>query len=426
MASESVVRHLRARGVIAQTTNDEGLDSLLQVGSQAVYIGFDPTARSLHLGHLLPILVLAHFQRDGHRPIVVVGGATGMIGDPSGRSSERSLLTSATVAENAEAIKRQISKFIEFDGPTGAVMLDNHEWIAPKTHLEWLRDVGKYFTVNYMLAKESVRRRFEDREEGISYTEFSYMLLQAYDFLYLRDKCGCRIQGGGMDQWGNITAGADLIRKVRAEEAFGFVLPLVTTSSGEKIGKSAGNAIWLDSDLTSPYRFYQYWVNSEDRDVESMLRLFTFLPLEEVGEIALTHAQNPARRHGQRTLAAEVTKLVHGEAALATARRASEVLFGGDPSELTQTEIEDVFSDVPSSVHPIDGLGGRIGPLDLLALSGLVQSRGEARRMIEGGGVYVNGKRLALGTTVSSTDLLPGGVLIVRSGKKNFRMLRFH
>src|SRR3984957_17910420 len=281
----SFFSELRARGLLEQVSNEEALERVLAAPPASIYIGFDPTADSLHVGSLLPILLLARLQRAGHRPIVLVGGATGMVGDPSGRSTERQLLTLETLAANVEAVRRQLSRFVSFEGPNAAMMANNADWTAPVSYLEWLRDVGKHFTVNYMMAKESVRRRLEDREHGISYTEFSYMLLQANDFLHLFDTHGCEMQAGGSDQWGNITAGIELIRKVRGAQAFGITFPLLATSSGEKFGKSAGNAVWLDPARTSPYQFYQYWIRTDDRDAERFLNLFTLLRHEEIAAL---------------------------------------------------------------------------------------------------------------------------------------------
>src|ERR1700733_9838252 len=281
----SILSELRARGLLEQVSDEEALERVLAAPPAAIYIGFDPTADSLHVGSLLPILLLARLQRAGHRPIVLVGGATGMVGDPSGRSSERQLLTVETLAANVEAVRRQLSRFVSFEGPNAAIMANNADWTQPVSYLEWLRDVGKHFTVNYMMAKESVRRRLEDREHGISYTEFSYMLLQAFDFLELHKAHGCTMQAGGSDQWGNITAGIELIRRVQGAQAFGITFPLLATSSGEKFGKSAGNAIWLDPARTSPYQFYQYWIRTEDADVEKLLRLFTFLEMDVIKQL---------------------------------------------------------------------------------------------------------------------------------------------
>ena len=348
MESNRLLDQLEQRGMIEQVTNRAALDELLAVPGQSIYVGFDPTADSLHVGHFLPVLMLARFQRAGHRPIVLVGGATGMIGDPSGRGTERQLLTVEDVARNAAAIRDQLSRFVSFEGEHAALMVDNGEWTQPVSYLDWLRTVGKHFTINYMMAKESVRRRLEDREHGISYTEFSYMLLQANDFLHLFEHHDCKIQAGGSDQWGNITAGTELIRKSIGKEAFGITFPLLATSSGEKFGKSAGNAVWLDTKRTSPYQFYQFWIRTDDRDVEKMLRLFTFLAMPEIDTLMAKHSTDPAQRAAQKKLAEEMTRLVHGEDSLKAALNASEALFGGELSGLSDADLVDIFTDVPS------------------------------------------------------------------------------
>jgi tyrosyl-tRNA synthetase len=417
---------LAARGMLEQITNEDALRSLLAAPGASIYIGFDPTADSLHVGHLLPALILAHFQRAGHRPIALVGGATGVIGDPSGRSTERQLLTPELVAANAAAIRRQLERFVTFEGENAATIVDNAEWTAPISHLEWLRTVGKHFTVNYMLAKESVRRRLEDREHGISYTEFSYMLLQANDFLHLFRTRNCRIQGGGSDQWGNITAGTDLIRKVCGEEAYGITFPLLSTSSGEKFGKSAGNAVWLDAQRTSPYQFYQFWMRTEDADVGRFLKLFTFLELDEIESVLGEHLASPERRTGQRRLAAEVTRLVHGEEGLDRARRASEVLFGSEITGLSDRDLQDVFADVPSCVVERGRLDAGIRLPELMVQCGAAKSKSEAVRLAQAGGVYLNNRRVeGSEAVVRSEHLASESTLILRSGKKSYYLIRF-
>src|ERR1035438_968739 len=298
---------------------------------------------------MLPILFLARLQKRGHTPIVLVGGATGMIGDPSGRSDERQLLTLETIAANVEAIRPQLSRFVSFEGANAAIVVNNADWTSPIGYLEWLRTVGKHFTVNYMAAKESVRRRLEDREQGISYTEFSYMLIQANDFLHLFEHYGCAIQAGGSDQWGNITAGIDLVRKARGAEVYGMTLPLLTTSGGERFGKSAGNAIWLDPRRTTPYQFYQFWMQTDDRDVERYLKIFSFESLETIAEAIEFHTLHPERRTPQKLLAARMTAMVHGQDALVDALRASEALFNKELSGLSDDELAAVFGDVPRS-----------------------------------------------------------------------------
>jgi len=404
--------------MIEQVTHRAALDELLSKPNASIYIGFDPTSDSLHAGSLVPALMLARFQRAGHRPIVLIGGATGMIGDPSGRSAERTLMTTEMVRENSQGIARQLARFVSFEGPNAALMVNNADWTSPISYLEWLRDVGKHFTVNYMLAKESVRRRLEDREHGISYTEFSYMLLQAYDFLHLFNTYGCRIQGGGSDQWGNITAGAELIRKVEGEEAFGITFPLLSTASGEKFGKSAGNAIWLDAAKTSPYQFYQYWINTDDRDVERFLNLFTFLEDDEIARLSAEHRAAPEKRIGQKKLAEEVTRVVHGDDALAPAMKASEVLFGGDMSGLTDRDLEDIFRDVPSFTV---SLGAGLKMVEAMVAAGAAKSKSEAIRLISGGGVYLNNRRVeSADATLRRENLASETMFVLRVGKKSY------
>ena len=416
---------LEQRGMIEQVTNRTALDELLAKPGQSIYVGFDPTADSLHVGHFLPVLMLARFQRAGHRPIVLVGGATGMIGDPSGRGTERQLLTIEDVAKNASAIREQLSRFVSFEGDNAALMVDNSEWTSPISYLEWLRTVGKHFTINYMMAKESVRRRLEDREHGISYTEFSYMLLQANDFLHLFDHHNCTIQAGGSDQWGNITAGAELIRKVRGGEGFGITFPLLATSSGEKFGKSAGNAVWLDSKRTSPYQFYQFWIRTDDRDADRMLRLFTFLEMPEIEVVMAKHTEEPAQRFAQKRLAEEMTRMVHGEQQLKAALNASEALFGGELSGLSDSDLNDIFADVPSFTVTANALGAGIRIADVLVAAGAAKSKGEAQRLVQGGGVYLNNNRIeGPATVVQRRDLASESMFVVRVGKKSYYLGR--
>jgi tyrosyl-tRNA synthetase len=417
---------LSARGLVEQVTKESEVRTRLAAGGERIYVGFDPTESSLHVGHLLPVLVLSHLQQMAVQPIVLVGGATGMIGDPSGRSSERLLLTQEQVRENSEGIRRQLERFLDFEGDVKAILVNNGDWILPFGHVEWLRDVGKFFTVNYMLSKESVRRRLQEREGGISYTEFSYMLLQAYDFLHLFDAYGCRFQGGGNDQWGNITAGTDLIRKARGQDAFGLTFPLVTTSTGEKFGKSAGNAIWLDPKRTSPYQFYQYWIRVEDADVGRFLKLFTFLSLGVVDEILTKHQREPEGRVAQRALADEVTRAVHGDDQLKRAKAASEALFGGSLEGMSERELLDIFADVPSCALAIGDLEVGMDPAALLQAAGLSTSSSQARRLIKEGGAYLNNVRLTSDRSrIGAESLLVGALMVLRSGKRTYRLIRF-
>ncbi|HBF35575.1 TPA: tyrosine--tRNA ligase [Candidatus Sumerlaeota bacterium] len=416
---------LQARGFI-EAVSDAAIGKYLQEGARSIYAGFDPTADSLHLGHLVPILALAHFQRAGHNVIALVGGATGMVGDPSGRSSERNLLTADDVAHNARCLKTQMQKFIDFN--TGAQLLDNNDWIGKMTFIDWLRDVGKYFTINYMINKESVRKRMEN-EQGISYTEFSYMTMQAYDFLHLRREHNCTIEVGGSDQWGNITAGMDLIKRVLGNDAhaYGITFPLMQTANGEKFGKSAGNAVWLDPARTSPFQFYQYWIRTDDRDVERFLKIFTFLELDEIAAIVQLHNAKPEERYGQKRIAQEMTRTVHGEAELAKVERASAVLFGGGMDGLTDQDLAEIFPDVPSRELPRTAIEGDGTPLaDLLVQAQVAASKGEARRLIQGGGVNLNNQRMTDPMAAITTEQLVGeSAMVLRTGKKNYTLLRF-
>ncbi|HEX5869127.1 MAG TPA: tyrosine--tRNA ligase [Longimicrobium sp.] len=414
---------LEARGLIHGAS--EGAREALAAGSLTAYIGFDPTASSLHVGSLLPILALARMQRAGHRPIALVGGGTGMIGDPSGKTAERQLQTREDVERNVQSIRGQLGRFIDF-GEGRALLIDNHEWLGGLALIEFLRDVGKHFTINYMLAKESVKLRLEN-EAGLSVTEFAYSLLQAYDYSVLFERHGARLQMGGSDQWGNITSGMELIRRTRGTHAHGIVMPLVTTASGVKFGKSEARTVWLDAERTSPFRFYQFWLNAEDADVDRYLKFFTFLAVDEIAAVVAEHQANPAARTGQRRLAEEVTRLVHGDEGLERAERATAVFFGSRPAQdLPAAELLDVFSDVPSTEVPRGRLDGEgIPVVDLLAESGVAASRGEARRLIAGGGISVNGERVATPEQrVRADEAIDGQVLLLRKGKKQNHVVR--
>ncbi|HEV8239598.1 MAG TPA: tyrosine--tRNA ligase [Thermoanaerobaculia bacterium] len=429
-------------------TATEELPAVLAREKLTGYIGFDPSAASLHVGSLLPVMGLARLQRFGHAPIAIVGGGTGMIGDPSGKTQERQLLTKEQIEQNLLGIRAQLEPFLDFGAAQNpARIVNNADWLTTVGLTDFLRDVGKYFTVNAMLAKESVKRRMggggdeaAGESDGISFTEFSYMLLQAYDFLELYDRYGCRLQMGGSDQWGNIVAGIDLIRRLRAPAdegrgpkaekraalAFGLVFPLVTNAQGTKFGKTEAGAVWLDPRLTSPFRFYQFWLNTDDRDVVTYLKYFTWLDEQQVGELAELVRTDAARREAQRRLAREVTSMVHGPSALAAAERATKVLFGGDVAGLAANEIEEIFSEAPSSSIGADALGGDGMPVaDLIVASGLVASKGEARRMVDGGGLYLNGVRLSAGKrTVTTDDAVDGRFLVLRKGQKNHHLVR--
>jgi tyrosyl-tRNA synthetase len=398
----------------------EDVPELLAAERVTAYIGFDPTASSLHVGSLLPVMALARLQRFGHSPIAIVGGGTGMIGDPSGRSQERTLLSREQIDANLKGIRDQLSRFLDFDSRLNpARILNNAEWLGAIDLLSFLRDTGKYFTVNYLLQKESVSRRLES-EEGISYTEFSYLLLQAHDFLHLFDHYGCVLQMGGSDQWGNITAGIDLIRKLRAKRGHGLVMPLVTTASGVKFGKTEAGAIWLDAQRTSPFKFYQFWLNTDDRDVVRYLKYFTFFTREEIDEVERAGHVAPEKREGQRVLAREVTAQVHGPEQLARAEHASQLLFGEDITQLPAEEVIAVFDDVPSTTVSSSEISGEgIGIVDLVARVKLAASKSDARRLVQSGGVYVNNRRASDPQARLTADQAIGGVVFVlRKGQK--------
>src|SRR5215469_12315748 len=389
----NVFEEFEWRGLIYDAS--EGLEEALAGQRITGYIGFDPTAPSLHVGSLLPIMGLVRLQQYGHKPIALVGGGTGMIGDPSGKTQERQLLSKEQVEYNLEGIKAQLSRFLDFESKTNpAMLINNADWLVPARLVDFLRDVGKHFTVNYMLAKESVKRRYEEGE-GISFTEFSYMLLQAYDFLVLYDRYGCTLQMGGSDQWGNIVAGIELIRKLHGTRCYAMVSPLVTTSAGIKFGKTEAGSVWLDANLTSPYRFYQFWFNTDDRDVLKYLKFFTMLNRQEIAALEALTAGTPEKREAQKRLAGEVTLMVHGEYNLRKAIQASQVLFGGEIADLSASEVLDIFADVPSSDIPRTSCAGDGMPLvDLVIACGFAQSKGAARRLIEAGGIYVNNRRV--------------------------------
>ncbi len=415
---------LQWRGLIFDAT--EGLGDLFATERVTAYIGFDPTASSLHIGSLLHMVTLARMQRFGHSPIAIAGGGTGMIGDPSGKAKERTLLTLDEINANVDGIKAQLAHFLDFDrSGNPARLVNNADWLASFDLLGFLRDTGKYFTVNYMLQKESVHRRLES-EDGISYTEFSYLLLQARDFLELFDRYGCTLQMGGSDQWGNITAGIELIRKLRAKKAHGLVTPLVTMASGVKFGKTEAGTIWLDPIRTSPFRFYQFWLHTDDRDVIAYLKYFTFLERAAIDELESTTLSAPEKREAQRVLAREVTTLVHGADRLARAEHASSVLFSEDIATLSADDVLAVFEDVPSTEMSASDVGGEgIGMVDLVARVQLAPSKSEARRLVQSGGVYVNNRRVSdVQMRITSADAIGGRLLVLRKGQKQTHLVR--
>ena len=427
MQTNEVLDELRWRGLVHQHT--EGVPALLASGPVSAYIGFDPTGSSLHVGSLVPIMILVHLQRHGHRPIALVGGGTGMIGDPSGKTTERQLLTPAQVTQNTNGIRAQLERFLSFEGASAARMRDNAEWLTPLHLVEFLRDTGKHFTVNYMLQKESVRSRME---AGISFTEFAYMLLQAYDFMELRRRDGVLLQLGGSDQWGNLTAGIELIRRVDGVEAHGLTVPLVTTSAGTKFGKTEAGAVWLDAERTSPYAFYQFWLGTEDADVGRYLRYYTLLDRKEIEALDAATASAPEKRAAQAALARDVTRRVHGDAALAAAEQVSTFFFGGlDPRDLTADAFailraEAPFSDVDAATVAADGDDARLDALKLLTASGLAASNGAAKRLLEQGGVSVNKRKLAPSDRYldRADAVLRDGYVVIGKGKRDLGVIR--
>lgn len=418
-----IVAQLKARSVLFQVTH-ENLDDIVRDERPPVYCGFDPTGTSLHIGSLLPILGLVRFQQAGFKPIILVGGATGMIGDPSGKDSERKLLGPEEIEANARGIEAQLRRFLDFDrGACSAQVVNNAEWFSRYCIVDFLRDIGKHFSLAPMLAKEAVKSRME---VGISYTEFSYILLQAYDFLHLFDTFGCRIQVGGQDQWGNITAGIDLIRRLRGKEAFGVTLPLLTTSSGKKFGKSEAGTVWLDGELTSPYQFYQYLINTSDEDVISYLKFFTLLSLEEIEEYAQGVRAHPEKREAQQRLAWEVTRLVHGEDQAQVARNASAVLFGGEIKGCSDRMLEEIFADVPRADFSLGALSAGIDLVEALVACRAVASKGEARRLLNQNGVSLNNEKVNEAHRIlGMSDLASEHFLVLRIGKKKYFLLRF-
>lgn len=421
-----VVNEMTWRGLLNQIT-DEKLGEFLLEKPRTVYGGFDPTADSLHVGHLVAIINLRRFQKAGHRPIVLVGGATGMIGDPSGKSDERKLLTPEAVQRNVDCIKKQMARFVDFDDKeNGAILVNNFDWMKEFSYLDFLRVVGKRFPVNVMMTKDSVKSRLE-AENGLSYTEFSYMLLQSYDFVHLHREYGCEIQIGGSDQWGNITAGIDLARRMDGVQLYGLTSKLLLKSDGKKMGKTESGALWLDPARTSPYQFYQYWVNVDDADVESAFRFFTDLNEAEATALIEEHRANLGRRILQKQVAKELTLIAHGEAGLAAAEQATAIFFGAAIESLSDAELTSIFADVPSQELPRAQLeAGEIGIVDAFVLAGLAKTKGDARRAVQQGGAYVNNRAVTdLDYKLTPSSLASETVVILRSGKKRYALLKF-
>lgn len=420
----NLYEELQWRGVLYGAT--EGVEELLSKPQVTGYIGFDPTAASLHVGSLLPIMGLVRLQRHGHTPIALAGGGTGLIGDPSGKAVERQLLTQEKLAENLAGIRAQLARFLDFESKTNpALLVNNADWLTNINLVDFLRDIGKHFTVNYMLAKESIKQRYE-RGDGISFTEFSYMLLQAYDFLALHDRHNCLLQMGGSDQWGNIVAGSELIRKLRGAKGYGLVFPLVTGSNGVKFGKTEAGAVWLDPQMTSPFRFYQFWFNTDDQDVSKYLKFFTLLPQAEIAELEAGIEAAPEKREAQRRLAREVTALVHGDFQLQRALQATQVLFGGEIDGLDASDVLDIFADVPSHDLPKASFEGEgLSLIEAVVACGYASSRGAARRLIESGGIYVNNRRIAqVQATLNTSAFIEGEYLVLRKGARDYHLVR--
>ncbi len=419
----SIFDEMTWRGLVYDAS--AGVAEHLAAGGVTFYIGFDPSASSLHVGSLLQILNMARLQRAGHCPIALAGTGTGLIGDPTGKTKERRLLTKEEVAENIAGIQGQLSRFLDFEvAANPARMVDNGDWLCSARLVDFLRDVGKHFTVNNMMAKEGVKRRLES-DDGISYTEFTYLLLQSYDFLVLHDRFGCTLQAGGSDQWGNITSGADLIRRMRQKKAYALVSPLVMTASGVKFGKTEAGAVWLDAEQTSPYRFYQYWLNTNDLDVVKYLKYFTWLDRGQIAELEAAHEAAPQKREAHRRLAGAVTEMVHGPSALERAERSSRVLFGAEIDDLGTDEILDVFDDVPSTELEASALDGDgLALTDLMVSSGLVASKGAAKRLIRDGGAYVNNRRVGdQRAVVTEGEFQGGSLLVLRKGQKHYHLV---
>jgi len=390
-----------------------------------LYIGFDPTAESMHIGNLLQIILLSHFQQHGHRPICVVGGGTAMIGDPSGKSEERNLLGPEVIERNMVSMKKQLQLFLDFDcGDNSAIMVNNADWLGKFTFIEFLRDIGKHFRLGEMLGKESVRIRLNS-ETGLSFTEFCYQLLQAYDFLHLSREYDCILQAGGDDQWGNIVAGIELSRKLDGKQLYALTSPLITTATGQKFGKTEAGTVWLDSEKTSPYDFYQYWIRADDRDVIKLLKYFTYLPVEQIAALEKMVYSEPEKRQAQKVLSEEVTKLVHGPEQTVLAQKASGILFGEKITGLSDGDLNSIFTDVPSTAVLADRLTAGIGLIDALCETGLCPSRGAAKNMIKSGGVYVNNERVdGLDYKLTTESLASDTILVLRTGKKKYHLVK--
>jgi tyrosyl-tRNA synthetase len=422
-SKSSFLEELRWRGFLEATTSNE-LDGFLNAAKRTMYVGFDPSADSLHLGSLIPVMALAHAQRHGHRPLVLVGGGTGLIGDPSGKSAERNLLTEETTQQNALAIRTQLSRFFDLSSDDLGLMLNNADWLCSLNLLEFLRDIGKHFSVNEMIKRDSVRTRLEERDHGISYTEFSYMLLQAYDFLHLSRHFGCTIQMGGSDQWGNILSGRELIRRIDGGDSEGITFPLLTTSTGRKFGKTEEGAVWLDAKRTSPYQMYQYWLQTADADVVRYLKLFTFLDQAVIAELETEVTERPGERRAQKVLAAECTGIVHGAAAVQAVEAASRILFGQWDASPSPEVVETLAREMPSSRISRAEIEAGLLVADALLKTGLAESKSAARKLVDAGGIYLNNVRIAPDQkSIAAADIVWPNAMLLRSGKKNYHLV---
>ena len=421
---QSILQELQWRGLIHQSTESKELAQQLDKPT-VVYAGFDPTADSLHVGSLLPLMMLRRFQQAGHRPVALVGGATGMIGDPSGKTDERQLLSKDVLQANVDGIRNQLGHFLEFTGPNAAILVNNLDWMHGFSFLDFLRDVGKNFPINVMLTKDSVKSRLERTDSGLSYTEFSYMLLQAYDFVHLAKHHDCLLQIGGSDQWGNITAGIDLGRRMLSRSLYGLTCPLLTTSDGKKMGKTEKGAVWLSGERTSPFEFYQYFINVADADVLMTLRFLSDVSQEEYRELEAQMKDKPQERAAQTRLAESLTRLVHGQSKLDAVQHATKLLFGADITQLTQGQLNTIFEDVPSQEVPRNRLAEGLGIIDALCTAGLANSKSEARRTVTEGAAYLNNQKVTAFDRVLTESDLAGKYLILRAGKKRYGLLRF-
>jgi tyrosyl-tRNA synthetase len=423
MSTPHILDELAWRGLIHQSTDMAELRNHLNE-SRTLYCGFDPSASSLHVGNLVALMTLRRFQRFGHKPLALVGGATGMIGDPSGKSEERNLLSKEQLAANVAGIKQQVGRFLDFDGANAAKLVNNHDWTAPVSFLDFLRDVGKHVTINTMMAKDSVKSRIERPDAGISYTEFSYMLLQAFDFVEQQKRYQCTMQIGGSDQWGNITSGIDLGRRMTGASLFGLTMPLLLTSDGSKMGKSAKGALWLDAERTSPYAFYQYWINVADADAGKCLRFLTELPRDEIEALDESTKNKPGERAAQNALATWLTRFVHGDAGLAAAQKATDIFFGAEIDSLSDAQLNEIFADVPSVSVSRSEFDSGVTLVDALVRAELCASKGDAKRALSANAIALNNRKIDADRALTNADRASESVIVLRNGKNRYALLR--